>query len=240
MAAATNPRNERRESGQLIAVAGASQSGKTTWVADRVRACRRLLAWDYKAEWYRTQACERLETLEQLHSVCTSTAAPGRYAYCTTGMNRERFDVWCRFAYVWLRQAQGTLIVEETASVTSSGKAPDGWGDICRMGLGFGAHVYAITQRPAESDKTALGNATLVHCHRQVTEDDVRYIAKLLRVEFAVVDSLLPYQWIERDASGQRRRGGPGVARSKIDPPASRPSSAREGRRTVARPRSRP
>lgn len=199
----------RRDSGQLIAVAGASQSGKSTWTALQVKSCKRLLVWDYKAEWYLHNNCRRVKTWSELTGCVRSSATAERIAYCAPGMNRDAFDTWCKLAFVWLRQDVGTLVVEETASVTSAGKAPDGWGDVCRMGLGFGATIYAVTQRPAESDKTALGNYSLVHCHRMATADDAVYMAKLLRVDAAAVDLLQNYQWIERTAAGELRTGGP-------------------------------
>lgn len=213
----------RRPSGRLIAVAGASQSGKSTWTAKQVQACKRLMVWDYKAEWYLHQRCRRVKTWAELHAAVHSSAPAERIAYCATGMNREAFDTWCRFAWVWLRQDVGTLVVEETASVTSAGKAPDGWGDVCRMGLGFGATIYAVTQRPAESDKTALGNASLIHCHRMATADDAVYMAKLLRVTQQEVDALEPYQWLEREANGELRSGGPAGSKKLREPSRSTP-----------------
>jgi hypothetical protein len=71
--------------------------------------------------------------------------------------------------------------------------------------LGYGARIFAITQRPAESDKTALGNASLIHCHRMATADDALYMSKLLRVPQEQVDALSNYEWIERDAGGRVR-----------------------------------
>lgn len=205
----TQQQLSKRTSGELVAVAGASQSGKSTWTAERVAKCNRLLVWDYKCEWYLHQRCRRIKDWSELAAAVKSNAPAERIAYCAEGMNREAFDTWCRFAWVWLRQDVGTVVVEETASVTSAGKAPDGWGDVCRMGLGYGATIYAITQRPAESDKTALGNASLIHCHRMATADDAQYMAKLLRVDAAAVDLLQNYQWIERTGGGELRTGGP-------------------------------
>jgi hypothetical protein len=220
---------EKRSSGELVAVTGASQTGKSTWVAKRVDATRRLLVWDYKGEWYLRHRCRRLHSFDELGAAARSTAFCERVAFFTTGMDGAAFDLFCRFAWIWITQAPGTLIIEETASVTSPGKAPSAWGDLCRMGLGRGANIYAITQRPAESDKTALGNASLVHCHRMNTEDDIRYMSKLLRVDFARVDSLLDYQWIERNKSGEQRFGGPGVAQKTVR--ASRKNKSNAGER---------
>jgi len=200
---------QKRHSGRLVAVTGASQSGKSVWTSQQVATAARLFVWDYKGDWRLNHRCRHVSTWPALHATVLASSPAERIAYHAPGMNREAFDTWCRFAWIWLQHAPGSIVVEETSSVTHAGKAPDAWGDLCRMGLGFGADIYAVTQRPAESDKTALGNATLIHCHRVGYEDDARYMSKLLRVPQTQVDALLPYQWIERDESGAVRTGGP-------------------------------
>lgn len=192
-----------RPDGRLVAVAGASRSGKTVWTSQQVAGDRRLLVWDFKNEWHLKYRCRRLRSFAELQACVRSSAPPARLAFSKPGMNAAAFDLFCRLAFVWLRQAEGTLIVEETASVTSPGKAPDAWGDIIRMGLGYGCNIFAITQRPAESDKTALGNASIVHCHRMAYTDDRIYMSKLLDVDVAQVKALKPLQWIERHDSGE-------------------------------------
>lgn len=193
----------KRPDGRLVAVAGASRSGKTHWTAQQVKACRRLLVWDYKGEWHLRYRCRRVRTFAELAQLVKSNAAPARLAFHVPWMDADRFALFCRFAWLWVRQGEGTLVVEETASVTSPGKAPQAWGEILRMGLGYGCNVFALTQRPAESDKTALGNASIVHCHRMGTLDDRKYMAKLLDVELGQVQALRPRDWIERHDSGE-------------------------------------
>lgn len=198
---------QKRPDGFLAAIAGASRSGKTVWTAQQLETERRLLVWDFKNEWHVKYRCRRVSSFRQLAELVKSSAPPARLAFCMPGMNAETFATFCRFAWVWLRVDLGSLVIEETASVTSPGKAPDAWGDIVRMSLGYGARLYAITQRPAESDKTALGNATLVHCHRMATKADRKYMAGLLDVELAEVSALKPLEWIERHAGGELTRG---------------------------------
>jgi hypothetical protein len=211
----TAPLIVKRPDGRLVAVAGASRSGKTHWTAEQVKACRRLLVWDYKGEWHLRYRCRRVRSFGELRELVKSTAPPARLAFHVEFMDADAFNLFCRYAWLWVRQAEGTLIVEETASVTSPGKAPRPWGEILRMGLGYGANVFALTQRPAESDKTALGNASIVHCHRMGTTDDRAYMAKLLDVPIAQVQALKPREWIERHDSGElvthteRRKNGP-------------------------------
>jgi hypothetical protein len=158
-----------------------------------------LLVWDIKnGEWATRYGCRRVSSLGELRELVKSPK-PARLAFYTPVGMRAQFDAFCRLAWVWMRLTGGTLIAEETASVTSPGKAPEAWGDICRQGMGFGCDVYAITQRPAESDKTALGNALLIHCGMMGTPRDRSTMAEYLDVNADEVGALKPLEWIERD-----------------------------------------
>lgn len=185
--------------------------------------------WDYKGEWSIKYRCRRVHSFRELSLAVKSTAPPARLAFHVPMMkDAAKFDLFCSFAWLWLRQGEGTLIVEETASVTSPGKAPAWWGEILRMGLGYGCNVFALTQRPAESDKTALGNASIVHCHRMGTTDDRKYMANLLDVPLSQVQALKPREWIERHDGGElithtqeRKHGKKNSARSVRAPAAA-------------------
>jgi hypothetical protein len=196
----------RRPDGTLYAVAGATRSGKTLWTAQAVRAWRRLLVWDLKGEWSTRYRCQRVASIQALAEHCKPGALPHRIAYHRAGMV-EDFEPFCRLAWVWVRVARGALVIEELSSVTHPGKAPPAWGDIVRQGLGFGADIYAVTQRPAESDKTALGNASIVHCGRLVIPRDRATMAQYLGVPVERVDALQPLEFLERDAHGRVRAG---------------------------------
>lgn len=201
---------QQRPDGKLHAVAGASRSGKTAWVGQQVAGARRLLVWDYKAEWFLRYRCRRVASLQELAALVRPGAPPARLSFSPPPpvvMDAAVFDAFCRLAFVWLRTDVGTLVVEETASVTSPGKAPPAWGNILRMGLGFGCDIYAITQRPAESDKTAFGNASVLHTHRLARAADRKFMASEMDVPLAQISALQPLQWVQRDAFGQVRTG---------------------------------
>jgi hypothetical protein len=199
---------QRRPDGRLYGVIGKSRSGKTVWTARQVAAVPRLLVWDYKNEWSLKYGCRRVSSLHEL-GACVKPGAPAeRLAFCGPGMGKDTFDKFCRLAFQWLQVAIGTIVIEETASVTSVAKAPAAYGDILRMGLGFGADIYALTQRPQESDKTAYGNASMLHCHMMLTDDDQKYVArKLLGVPLEQFSALQPLQYIERFDTGELRTG---------------------------------
>jgi hypothetical protein len=185
----------------LYAVAGFSRSGKTTWVADRLASARRLLVWDWpKREWAVKYRCRRVESFEELRAAVLPGAPPARIAFSRISETPDAdFEAWARLAWVYVRAHGAPVVAEELSSVTNPGKAPAAWGNICRMGLGFGSDIYAITQRPAESDKTSLGNAQVIHCGLMGTLDDRRTMARYLDVPLQAVEVLKQFEWIERD-----------------------------------------
>lgn len=205
-----------RPDGRLVVVCGASRSGKTAWTAQQVKRAARLLVWDSVGEWADRYGCERVATLSALAAAVRPPARAGRLAFYGSP---PQFDTFCRLAWVWLRAARGALVVEELADVTHPGKAPLAWGEIVRKGLRYGVDVYALTQRPSESDKSSIGNASVIHSHRMARDQDRRYIAAELGVPVADVEALAPLQWIERDALGAVRRGAVKFARNR--PPAA-------------------
>jgi len=196
---------ERRREGRLYVVAGASRSGKSVWTAQQVARARRLLVWDLLGEWSMRYRCRRVGP--SYDSLLDALELQGRFAFHAVDMV-ETFETFCELAWCWLRLAPGVLVVEETASVTSPGKAPPAWGRIVRMGLRYGVDIYALTQRPAESDKTAFGNASLIHAGRATTPGDRRTLAEYLDVPVDDVGRLKPLEWIERDyVTGITRKG---------------------------------
>ena len=208
--------------GRAVLVAGSSGSGKTAWTMQQTASSRRLLVWDCLGEWARRGRVAAVPTLAQLGEAITADVRePQRVvalgytgpAFVTIKSGpRDRiaplFPVFCRLAWVWLRSKPGQLVIEELADVTSPGKAPPEWGEICRKGRHYGAQVYAITQRPAESDKTIVGNAAAIHTGLMAFPRDRAYMAECLDVPAAEVGKLKPLEWIERDMRTRALRRG--------------------------------
>lgn len=193
-------RTERRADGTLVYVTGSMGSGKTTWGKQRVRDARRLLVWDGKGiDWGERDRCRVIESPQALRAVLFDQK-PARLSY-RVPVSRANFEVFCRLAWVWGRLSPGVIFVDEIADVTTTGKAPQAWGEIARKVRAFGTDVYVTTQRPQEADKTAQGNATIFHCGRMSDADDQKYVARRLLggVDVRLVSALRPLQWIERD-----------------------------------------
>lgn len=189
-----------REDGTLVVVTGKTRMGKTGWTAEKVHGARRLLVWDAKNEWGRKFDCEVITTWGDLACAISPKlpAQPERYAF-QCPVTRENFEHWCRFAFIFVKAAPSTLIVEEICDVSPAQKASQEWGELVRKSLEWGPTIYVLTNRPQESDKTMLGNATYFHCHAAGFFKDQEYIAKnLLNVPVETVAKLQPLEWLER------------------------------------------
>jgi len=168
----------------------------------QVGDAHRLLVWDSAGEWWRRGLGVPV-LLPDLHrstlQAIADRRAPLRLCYAGP-VTREHFEVFCRLAWVWIRSGPGAhLVVEELADVTSPGKAPAAWGEIARKHRHYAGLVYALTQRPAESDKTILGNATVLHVGRMNFASDRLYVARCLDVSQDQVDALADLEFIERN-----------------------------------------
>jgi len=171
---------------------------KTTWIRQNVARNDRLLVWDSKAEWHKF-ACRVVSSFAELSRIVLPSAKPERIAF-RVPVSRENFIMFCKLAWVYCRAHGSPLVVEELADVTTPGKAPTEWGEICRKSREYGPDIYAVTQRPQEVDKTVQGNVALVHCGMMSDEVDAAYCARrLLRVPVEEVMDMKPGQWIERN-----------------------------------------
>lgn len=195
-----------REDGKLIIVTGKSRSGKSAWTKKQLNALAarigREIVFDIKGEY--ANGYRVVDSLSELGALLQSTPGPLRVAYRPISPKKD-FGLWAKMAFTWCKMSPCVIVAEELADVTTPAKAPDGWGQVCRQSLGFGGWVFAITQRPSESDKTAIGNASLIHCCKMARADDRRYMAKELDVPVTAIDELIAdestgtFTYIERN-----------------------------------------
>ena len=167
--------------GTLTVAVGASRSGKTAWVKQQLAAYPLQIVWDVESQYAegRTVASNRRALLD-----CVKVAAqkPLRNAYVTPSLDDFGFFADCAWWLIRATKQRAAVVAEELADVTTPGKAPDAWGILIRRGLKYGADIYAITQRPSESDKTVMGNASVIHCCALQRAGDRKYMAAELDV----------------------------------------------------------
>lgn len=205
--------------GTLIFSAGSSRSGKSLKIMREIAKKARVVVWDEKDEYARnfnkkTGEYDRTKvkrgwkiTRTPKEFLTAITTSGNKFKICHVPDDIDQFDYWCRVVYAVGKKIKLDIVAEELADVTSPGKAPAAWGNICRKILGFGCNVYAVSQRPAESDKTALGNATIVRTGRLNVVRDRKTMAEQLGVDRQEVADLAPFEFIERNQYGEISRG---------------------------------
>jgi hypothetical protein len=207
--------------GEAYFVVGSRGSGKSTWTMQRTRGARRLLVWDPLGQWSAAGLVTPARSIRELSELVVANIRNGGAAFRVgyvgpiavadaKGRMHSLFLPFCRIAWAWLRaRAGGVLVVEELADVTQPGKAPAAWGDIVRKSRhSHRSQLFALTQRPAESDKTIAGNCDVIHCGRLSLPRDRKTLAEYLDVPVGQVASLVGTQFIERDnRTGAVRRG---------------------------------
>lgn len=187
--------------GLIYLVVGATRSGKTYWVLQQLKRYKRVIVWDIKGDprefigYYR--ATDQLDFIRQ---VANRKTGPLRITY--TGQISD-FDWFCKVAYKWANDQACAIVVDELSDVTTISKAPIAWGQIIRKVLCTGSDVYAMAQRPAEIDKTTVGNASVVHVHRMSRARDRKYIAEEMDIDAGEIAALSDRDYIEKDNRSQ-------------------------------------
>lgn len=184
--------------GRLIVVSGASRCGKSTQVANEVKTARRVVAWDPEAQWCEQSGFRKISNRREL---LQAIKTPGfmRLAYVAGGKLAEEFDFLCKAAMAAGRHIAPLIYIgEELADVSTPGKAPDGWGILVRRGLKRGITIYAISQRWAEADKTAIGNAS-EYLTFMPRPKDVKYVSGFTGLPVEELNSIAPFEYIRLD-----------------------------------------
>lgn len=187
--------------GKLTVVTGRTRSGKTLSTRLAVKAERRLLVFDPKGKWAELDRCQPILSRAELLKIARRGLA-GRFAFIS--QSRADFGFWAEACYWWARVAQvkgarSVVVAEELSAFTTPGKAPAGWHLLLTQGLEFATDIWALVQRPAESDKTCIGNATRLRAFAMTRAADCAYLARELDCEPGEIARLKPLSYVERD-----------------------------------------
>ena len=200
------PRIDTSRRADLRLVCGGTGSGKSSYVKAEIKRLKpsRILIWDPVDE-YGELANVRITRPKELADLL-KRYPHGALKVRFVAESREMFEFWAACAFAW---CNACIVAEELADVTTAGKAPPHWGQVVRRGRARGlAPIFAITQRPSESDKTTVGNATLVRCGRLNRANDRKYMAQELDINVSMISALKPLEYVERDGySGFVREG---------------------------------
>lgn len=181
-----------KNSADIIAVIGASGTGKSSFIkGELLKRYKRLVIWS------------PLEATDNYAGFCGGVVITGRITamvdavkagtkaivYVPTGSDKEvkhQFDLFCRV--VWTMPG-ATVLVEELSRVTMASWAPPAWKNLSTAGRHQGLRLIGTSQRPAQIDKDFLGNCTEIRCYRVNYDNDAKVMADALNLPMEYEDS---------------------------------------------------
>lgn len=188
----------KTEDGRIYVIAGASRSGKTAWTLRQIKRQKRIFAWDPEDQWAQLPGFLKITTQKDMVKYIAKKG-PLKLAFVVGGDLKKQFDFFCGFCmYVGRYVEPVDVIGEELADVTTQSKAPGNWGILLRRGLKRGISIWAISQRWAEADKTAIGNASMYVCF-SMGGDDIRYMSRKTRIPEDDLAALKPLEFVTID-----------------------------------------
>lgn len=186
-------RIDARREAQIHYRCGSSGSGKSWGVKEAIKSAPRLLVFDPDDEYADITGIITVTTIRELmQSIETCPQGPRKVRLVAGGP--VVFNLFCKVAFAW---CNCVVVAEEIAGVTSTSKAPAGWHTLVSRGRKRGIVIYAVTQRPAEADKTVLGNASTIRAGRLSRAKDRKYLADELDIEQRYINQLENLDFIE-------------------------------------------
>jgi hypothetical protein len=162
---------------KIWAILGQSGCGKGLLSKAQLRKLKpkRLIILDTKDE--NGEFAQRVNTLQELAKATFQKEFRVRYVPRGGDLKERRteFQAVCRIA-----SAAGNCVfmVEELGRYTTPSYAPPAWADCCNDGRHDGLHIIAMSQFPAQLDKSFLGNATHIWTGYLGEEDHRVVVAK--------------------------------------------------------------
>jgi len=182
----------RRKPDSVTFVSGSRGSGKSSWLKQYARGFGRVLIWDPMHEYGAALAVASAESPLDLYQ----RRAEPVLVFAPPFVSLAAFDFFCELA--WSR-GDGLVLVDELATVTHPGKASGWWGRLIREGRHRGIEIAAAAQRPAEIDKTIIGNATRLIVFRLGRRIDRQLMAEELDIDREWIDQLAPLEFLDAD-----------------------------------------
>jgi len=180
---------------QIELFCGSSGSGKSYRVKSKIAKAKRLIIFDPDDEYGEVASIQTVKTAQALLNLVKRYPKGGlRVRFVANGV--PAFNVWAKTVFAW---GNCVCVAEEIAGVTSPGKAPQGWHTLVSRGRKRAITIYAVTQRPSESDKTILGNLSKIWVGRMARAKDRKYMAAELDVHVDDITELAKLDYLERD-----------------------------------------
>lgn len=188
--------------GILSVISGSSRNGKTVYVKRMVERFKRVMVWDVDGEY--TSGFVSVDSIGQLISLIKKQGMQSlNVSYRPKSL--DEFDAFCAVAVAWgTDTGELACVVEETADISSAGKAQGNFRILIGRGMKRGISLFCVTQRPSESEKTSLGNAKKIVTFYMTRAKDRDYMATELVCESEDIEGLEPLHYLEKDVDKRK------------------------------------
>ena len=191
-----------------MAAFGARGTGKTAWVKQQIAALRpaRLMVWDFKNDPSLSDVGKPYKSLPEFIKSLKEKSFQSRYLVNHSGDIHAQFNLFCLAAW---QAGCVVMFVDELPEVTKANKAPAAWRRCVNIGREYqdektGARkwlsIIGAGQRPAECDKSFIGNTDTIHTGRLSHASDARELADSLGCDFRELLKLPNLHYVERRA----------------------------------------
>lgn len=184
----------------ITVVSGMSRSGKSAYVKYIIASRPVLRVWDPDGEYVEAGITRPVYTRREWTALNNGPHG-GRFSYVGP-ITRDEFNYWALACLHRGNFGALTVVAEETADVTHSGKAPQHWGALVRRGAKRRIAIVALTQTPSESDKTVMKNARRLVCFMQDRDPDIDYMAREMRLPREQIAALKKLEALVLDKHG--------------------------------------
>lgn len=175
-------------------ICGNSGTGKSSHVKRVIEKARRVVVYDPDDEYGEQRGFLRVTSATQLIEILKAHKnKPLKVAYAPKRSTVKAFELWARAVFLF---RECVAVAEEIADVTTAAKAPPEWGTLIRRGRKYGIKILAVTQRPAEADKTILSNAAMIHCCALGRMADRKAVAAEMDCDIELIKKLVPLEYI--------------------------------------------
>jgi hypothetical protein len=192
---------------QRLAAFGATGTGKTAWVKQQIARMKpaRLLVWDFKHDPGLDDMGKPFDDLGAMIRASTGARFQHRYRVDHGKDVQAQFELFCLLA--WSVPGEVLMFVDELPEVTKANRAPPAWRRCVNVGREHrvGAvlarfSIIAAGQRPAECDKSFIGNCDVIHTGRLADAADATKMARSFGLKPFDLQNLPNLHWYEKRA----------------------------------------
>lgn len=201
-----------------IAVFGGRGTGKTAFVKQEIArfGAPRMVIWDFKNDPSLEGVGAPFTSLPAMIRAMGADRFQLRYLVNHRADIAAQFELFCAACF-----EAGCLLmfVDELPEVTKANRAPPAWRRCVNVGRDYRDSagrrkwlaIVGAGQRPAECDKSFIGNADIIHTGRLGHMDDAREMAKAIGCSAAelVIRAVLRHVQRRRNNHHRNRRTDP-------------------------------